>query len=226
VAHCISVMVVQAGAAEDLLDRNPPLARPALQAVQETGRQAVTELTRMLGLLRGDRGALELRPQPGTAQLHELAESIRATGLPVTIQVQGTSRPLAPGLELTIYRVAQEALTNTLKHAGPARARIVLRYGEHTVELVVADDGRGLGPGAAGTPQDGQGTGHGLIGMRERAALYGGSLAAGPGPDGGFAVRMVLPVDGGPLADSGSAESELAESELADSGLAADGEAW
>jgi signal transduction histidine kinase len=226
VAHCISVMVVQAGAAEDLLDRNPPLARPALQAVQETGRQAVTELTRMLGLLRGDRGALELRPQPGTAQLHELAESIRATGLPVTIQVQGTSRPLAPGLELTIYRVAQEALTNTLKHAGPARARIVLRYGEHTVELVVADDGRGPGPGAAGTPQDGQGTGHGLIGMRERATLYGGSLAAGPGPDGGFAVRMVLPVDGGPLADSGSAESELAESELADSGLAADREAW
>lgn len=136
-----------------------------------------------------------------------------------------------PRPALTIYRVAQEALTNTLKHAGPARARIVLRYGEHTVELVVADDGRGPGPSAAGTPQDGQGTGHGLIGMRERAALYGGSLAAGAGPDGGFAVRMVLPVDSGPVADSGSAkselaESELAESELAESGLAADGEAW
>jgi signal transduction histidine kinase len=215
VAHCISVMVVQAGAAEDLLDRNPPLARPALQAVQETGRQAVTELTRMLGLLRGERAAPELRPQPGTAQLHELAESMRETGLPVTIQVKGTPRPLAPGIELTIYRVAQEALTNALKHAGPTRARVGLRYGEHTVELEVADDGRGAGPGDAVGPHAGRGTGHGLIGMRERVALYGGSLAAGSGPDGGFAVRMVLPADGAALADSA----------LADSALAADGEA-
>ena len=229
VAHCISVMVVQAGAAEDLLDRNPPLARPALQAVQETGRQAVTELTRMLGLLRGERAAPELRPQPGTAQLHELAESMRETGLPVTIQVQGTPRPLAPGIELTIYRVAQEALTNALKHAGPTRARVGLRYGEHTVELEVADHGRGAGPGDAPGPHAGRGTGHGLIGMRERVALYGGSLAAGSGPDGGFAVRMVLPADGAALADSvladsALADSALADSALADSALAADGE--
>ncbi len=203
VAHCISVMVVQAGAAEDLLDRNPPLARPPLRSVQETGRQAVAELTRMLGLLRGERAALELRPQPGTAQLRELAEGMREAGLPVAFQVQGTPRPLAPGVELTLYRVAQEALTNALKHAGPARAEVMLRYGEHTVDLDVVDDGRGPGPGFTA----GSGTGHGLIGMRERVLLYGGSLAAGPGPDGGFAVRMVLPAEDAAGAATGEGEA-------------------
>ncbi len=203
VAHCISVMVVQAGAAEDLLDRNPPLARPPLRSVQETGRQAVAELSRMLGLLRGDRAALELRPQPGTAQLRELAEGICEAGVPVAFQVQGTPRPLAPGVELTLYRVAQEALTNALKHAGPAEAQVVLCYGEHTVDLDVVDNGRGPGPGFA----IGSGTGHGLIGMRERVLLYGGSLAAGPGPDGGFAVRMVLPADGAALAASADGDA-------------------
>jgi len=187
VAHCISVMVVQAGAAEDLLERNPVLAQPALRSVQETGRQAVAELSRMLGLLRGGQAELALRPQPGTAQLPELVEGMAEAGLPVTLQIQGTARALPPGVELTVYRVAQEALTNTLKHAGPARAQVLLRYGERTVDLDVLDDGRG-----AQAP----GTGHGLIGMRERAALYGGSLTAGPGPGGGFAVRMVLPADG------------------------------
>lgn len=143
----------------------------------------------MLGLLRGDRAELALRPQPGTGQLRELAEHMGQVGLPVIFRVQGTPRPLAPGIELTIYRVAQEALTNTLKHAGPARAEIVLRYGEQTVDLEVHDNGRGARvPGIS--------TGHGLIGMRERVTLYGGSLAAGPGPDRGFAVRMVLPTDG------------------------------
>lgn len=189
VAHCISVMVVQAGAAEDLLGRDPQLAQPALRSVQDTGRQAVAELGRMLGLLRGERAELALRPQPGTGQLRELAEHMGQTGLPVIFHVQGTPRPLAPGIELTIYRVAQEALTNTLKHAGPASAEIVLRYGEQTVDLEVRDNGRG-----AGVP--GTGTGHGLIGMRERVTLYGGSLVAGPSPDCGFAVRMVLPTDG------------------------------
>jgi signal transduction histidine kinase len=187
VAHCISVMVVQAGAAEDLLERDPARARPALRSVQETGRQAVAELSRMLGLLRGGQAEPALRPQPGTAQLPELVEGMAEAGLPVALQVQGTPGPLPPGVELTVYRVAQEALTNTLKHAGPARAQVMLRYGERTVDLDVLDDGRGAqAPGA----------GHGLIGMRERAALYGGSLTAGPGPGGGFAVRMVLPADG------------------------------
>ena len=187
VAHCVSVMVVQAGAAEDLLDRNPELARPPLRAVQETGRQAVAELARMLGLLRGQQAELTLKPQPGTTQLGELAEHMTETGLPVVLQVEGTPRPLPPGIELTLYRVAQEALTNTLKHAGPATARVVLRYGEHAVDLDVLDNGRS--PGAPGT-------GHGLIGMRERVMLYGGSLAAGQCPEGGFAVRVVLPANG------------------------------
>jgi signal transduction histidine kinase len=187
VAHCVSVMVVQAGAAEDLLDRNPELARPPLRAVQETGRQAVAELGRMLGLLRGQQAELALKPQPGTTQLGELAEHMTEIGLPVVLQVEGTPRPLPPGIELTLYRVAQEALTNTLKHAGPATARVVLRYGEHAVDLGVLDNGRS--PGAPGT-------GHGLIGMRERVMLYGGSLAAGQCPEGGFAVRVVLPADG------------------------------
>jgi signal transduction histidine kinase len=187
VAHCISVMVVQAGAAEDLLERNPARAEPALRLIQETGRQAVAELSRLLGLLRGGQAELALRPQPGTAQLPELVEGMAEAGLPVTLEVQGTPRPLPPGVELTVYRVAQEALTNTLKHAGPARAQVVLCYSERTVDLDVLDDGRAV---------QAPGTGHGLIGMRERAALYGGSLTAGPGPGGGFAVRMVLPADG------------------------------
>lgn len=199
VAHCISVMVVQAGAAEDLLDRNPPQARPALRSVQETGGQAVAELSRMLGLLRGEQAELALRPQPGTAQLRELAEGMRETGLPVAFQVQGTPRPLAPGVELTVYRVAQEALTNALKHAGPTRTQVVLRYGEHTVDLEVLDDGCGPGPTFAAGSCPGPAAGHGLIGMRERVLLYGGSLATGPGPDGGFAVRMLLPTDGAAL---------------------------
>lgn len=189
VAHCVSVMVVQAGAAEDLLERNPPLARPPLRLIQETGRQAVGELGRMLGLLRGERAELALEPQPGTAQLGELVEHMSDSGLPVVLQVEGTARLLPAGIELAVYRIAQEALTNTLKHAGPAKARVVLRYADHAVELDVLDDGRSTGAPAPGT-------GHGLIGIRERVTIYGGSLETRQRPEGGFAVRAVLPMDG------------------------------
>ena len=147
----------------------------------------MAELGRMLGLLRGQPAELALQPQPGTAQLAELVEHMSQAGLPVVLQVQGTPRLLPPGIELTLYRVAQEALTNTLKHAGPAAARVVLRYGEQAVDLDVLDNGQ-----SPGTP----GAGHGLIGMRERVTLYGGSLAAGQCQQGGFAVRAVLPADG------------------------------
>jgi signal transduction histidine kinase len=186
VAHCVSVMVVQAGAAEDLLDRDPQRARQPLLAIQDTGREAVAELRRMLGLLRTENAAPALAPQPGAAQLDELVAQLQTAGLPVRLEVAGTPRPLPPGIELAGYRIVQEALTNTLKHAGSATATVSLRYDEHALEIEIADDGHG------GTVN---GHGHGLIGMRERVALYGGELDAGPRPDGGFLVRARLPVE-------------------------------
>lgn len=201
IAHCVSVMVVQAGAAEDLLGRDPERAYEPLRSVQETGRQAVAELGRMLGLLRaesgdggpGASGGPGLRPQPGIEQLGELAEHFSATGMGVTFTVSGTPRTLPPGVGLTVYRVTQEALTNALKHAGTsAVVRVNLTYGEGDVGVSVRDDG----PGRAAAPVRETGTGHGLIGMRERAALYGGTLTAGPEPSSGaFAVRLTLPVE-------------------------------
>jgi signal transduction histidine kinase len=188
VAHCVSVMVVQAGAAEDLLGRDPQRARQPLLAIQETGREAVGELRRMLGLLRGEQ-APALTPQPGTAQLHELATQMEAAGLPVRLDVSGTPRPLPPGIELAGYRIVQEALTNTLKHAGHASATVSLRYDEQALEIEIVDDGRG------GTVN---GRGHGLIGMRERTMLYRGELDAGPRPEGGFRVHVRLPVEAAP----------------------------
>jgi signal transduction histidine kinase len=186
VAHCVSVMVIQAGAAEDLLDREPQAARQPLRAVQDTGQEAVAELGRMLGLLRGAAAAETLLPQPGIAQLPELVAQVRAAGLAVDHDVQGVPRDLPPGVDVALYRLAQEALTNVLKHARGARASVVLRYTETTVELSVHDDGRGAPAGP--------GLGHGLIGMRERVALYGGTLSAGPGAGGGFAVDAVIPL--------------------------------
>jgi signal transduction histidine kinase len=186
VAHCVSVMIVQAGAAEDLLDRDPQRARQPLLSIQETGRQAVGELGRMLGLLREEQSELTRAPQPGSAQLGDLVDQMAEVGLPVTLEIEGAPRPLSPGAELAVFRIVQEALTNTLKHAGPATARVVLTYGEDELELEVADDGNG--PHA-------NGTGQGLIGMRERAALYGGALEAGGDTHGGFTVRARLPVE-------------------------------
>ena len=189
VAHCVSVMVVQAGASEEMLERSPERAREPLRAVQETGRQAVAELSRMLGLLRDrDPSRLDLTPQPGTAQLPELADRMSALGLPVQLITSGDPRPLPPGVELTAYRVVQEALTNTLKHGGPGvTARVELRYLPRMLDVEIVDDGH-----VASTA----GTGHGLIGMTERAAIYGGTIEAGARADGGFRVRITLPVDG------------------------------
>ncbi|MCW2899034.1 MAG: two-component sensor histidine kinase [Streptosporangiaceae bacterium] len=186
VAHCVSVMVIQAGAAEDLLDRDPEAARQPLRAVQATGQEAVAELGHMLGLLRGGAAAPEaLAPQPGVAQLPELAAQVRHAGLTVDYDVQGTPRDLPPGVDVALYRLTQEALTNVLKHARGARASVVLRHAEGAVELSIHDDGRGAATGV--------GLGHGLIGMRERVALYGGTLSAGPREGGGFAVEAVIP---------------------------------
>lgn len=189
VAHSISVMVVQAEAAEAMIDSDPARARRPLAAVQQTGRDALTELRRMLGVLRerAEEGAA-LAPQPGLAGLDDLARQVRDAGLPVTVRVEGAPRPLPPGIDLSAYRIVQEGLTNALKHAGPATAEVLVRYGERELELSVSDDGRGHDPAA-------NGGGHGLLGMRERVALYGGELAAGPRPQGGFALTARLPLD-------------------------------
>nr|BFE58958.1 sensor histidine kinase [Dactylosporangium thailandense] len=190
VAHCVSVMVVQAGAAEDLLDRDPQRARAPLRSVQETGQEAVAELGRMLGLLRGERARLALAPQPGTGDLAALVEHMAGIGLPVELVVEGEPRALPPGVELTVYRIVQEALTNALKHAAPTTARVLLRYDEQGVQVRVHDAGRAGGTGSA--PENR--VGHGLIGMRERVGLYGGSLETAAEPGAGFTVRARLPL--------------------------------
>jgi signal transduction histidine kinase len=190
VTHCVSVMVVQAGAAEDLLDRDSDKARRPLALVQETGRQAVGELSRMLGLLRGSADSPDLVPQPGTAEVAELVRHMTEVGLPVELSVHGTPRPLPPGHALTLYRIVQEALTNSLKHAAPTTATVALRYGDQSVEVDVRDTGRA----APRPPEVTAAVGHGLIGMRERVNLYAGTLTTGQSPDGGFAVRACLPV--------------------------------
>jgi signal transduction histidine kinase len=183
IAHSVSVMVVQAGAAEDIFARNPEGVLEPIRAVQETGRAALVEMRRLLGLLRED-GELGLAPQPRLADLDALAEQMRLAGLPVEVELEGNPRPLPIGVDLSVYRIAQEALTNALKHAGPARARLVLRYRESEVELEVVDDGSSSANGDGG---------HGLIGMRERVAVFGGTLEADRLPEGGFRVLARLP---------------------------------
>jgi signal transduction histidine kinase len=187
VAHSVSVMVLQAGAAEQVLAASPERARESLVAIQDTGREAIVELRRMLGLLRDPVAGAALAPQPGVGRLDALLEQVRAAGLPVELTVEGEPRRLPPGIDRSAYRIVQEGLTNTLKHAGPARASVRIRYDDRTLELEVLDDGRG--PGSA------TGGGFGLLGMRERAALYGGVLDAEARPDGGYALRARLPLE-------------------------------
>jgi signal transduction histidine kinase len=189
IAHSISVMVVQADGASYMIDSDSTRARRAMEAIGTTGRHALMEMRRMLGVLRED-GEATLAPQPGVDQITELIGQIRSAGLPVALTVTGAPGSLATGLELTIYRIIQEALTNVLKHAGPAAdARVDLEYGEHLIEVQVRDNGRGA------TRSDGRG--HGLVGMRERAAVYGGDVLAEPAPGGGFRVIARLPVKEG-----------------------------
>jgi len=190
VAHNVSVMVVQADGAAYALGSDPGRAREALAAISATGRQALAEMRTLLGVLRrnDDNGQAALAPMPGLGQLHDLLEQTRAAGLPVSCVVEGSPLPLPGGAALAAYRIVQESLTNTRKHAGPgAAARVRLRYTAEALELTVSDDGLG----AAATAD---GAGHGLTGMAERAAMYGGSVLAGPGPLGGFQVIARLPI--------------------------------
>jgi signal transduction histidine kinase len=187
VAHSVSLMVVQAGGARRVLDCDPDASREALLAVEAIGRDALGELRRVLGLLRGTSEPVGLRPQPGTAQLTTLVAGIRGSGLQVDLSVDGDPRPLQAGVDLAVYRVVQEALTNAVKHARARRAdvRLVWRPDELVVEVL--DDGRGPLVPAQG--------GHGLVGMRERLAAYGGGLEVGPRDGGGFAVRARIPLE-------------------------------
>jgi signal transduction histidine kinase len=204
VAHNLSVVVVQAQAAQRMLDLDSEQTRTVVASIEGTGREALEEMRQLLGVLRGgepgdpeDGADGEFDPQPGLARLGELVEQMRAAGLPVTLRVEGTERPLGAAADLSAFRIVQEALTNTLKHAGPARAEVVLSYGERDLELTVRDDGRGLAA-ALGSDQGGaglRGSGHGLVGMRERVALFDGELSAGPRPGGGYQVRARLPLE-------------------------------
>jgi signal transduction histidine kinase len=196
VAHNVSVMVVQADGAAYALGTDPDRARDALAAISATGRQALTEMRVLLGVLRRnhDSETAELAPLPGLGQLDELLDQARAAGLTVTCTVHGEPQTIPGGTALATYRIIQESLTNTRKHAGPwARAEVVLRYVGEAIEISVTDDGIGVA-----APSDG--AGHGLTGMRERAAMYGGSVQAGPLPGGGFQVTARLPVTAGAAA--------------------------
>jgi signal transduction histidine kinase len=185
VAHAISVVVVQARGGRRMLDHDAAESRRAFDTIERTSEQALGEMRRLLGMLRESDEDLAHAPQPTLARLDALAEQVRASGLPVEVETIGKPVELPPGVDLSAYRIVQEALTNALKHAGPARARVVVRYGPEDLELEVIDDGAGSGNGG--------GSGHGLIGIRERVAVVGGDIEAGPRADGGFAIRARLP---------------------------------
>lgn len=187
VSHGLSLMIIQAGAAERVLDTNKPKVDKALQAIQNVGRDALVEMQRLLAVLRLDDPDHGLAPQPSLNQLDQLIIAVRTAGLPVDLTIDGEIRKLPPGLDLCLYRLIQEALTNALKHAGHSPTRVSLHYGADHVDLEVIDIGTlETMPAATG--------GHGLIGMRERVAAYGGRLETGALPGGGFAVRASLPM--------------------------------
>ncbi|MGV9252933.1 sensor histidine kinase [Streptomyces sp. NPDC003697] len=196
VAHNVSVMVVQADGAAYVLDAAPDQARKALETISSTGRQALAEMRRLLGVLRtGEhQEGGEYVPQPDVEQIEDLVEQCRGSGLPVDFRVEGTARPLPSGVELTAYRIVQEALTNTRKHGGPnAGASVRLVYFDDGLGLLVEDDGKGA-PHELYEEGGADGQGHGLIGMRERVGMVGGTLDAGPRPGGGFRISALLPL--------------------------------
>jgi signal transduction histidine kinase len=188
VAHSVGTIVVQAGAERLALGDEAERTRDALLTIESTGRQALAEMRRLLGMLRRDDADLALAPQPSLAHVEGLIENLRETGLSVELAVDGEPVPLPPGVDLSAYRIVQEALTNALKHAGAAHVAVVIRYVDEYIELEVVDDGGG--PALAGAT-----AGHGIVGMRERVALYGGVLETGARDSGGYAVRARLRVE-------------------------------
>lgn len=205
VAHHVSVMTVQATAARRILDASPRDAKEALSAVEQTGRAALTEMRRLVGVLRTDDiadtadrddEAANRTPQPGVDDLGRLLGQLADTGLTVDLVVHGRRRPVPAGVDLAAYRVVQEALTNTLKHAGSgAHAQVTVGYEDRRLRVEITDDGRGFAAALSRAERPG----HGLVGMRERVALYGGDLTAGARAGGGYAVRALFPLEAGNL---------------------------
>ena len=189
IAHSVSVMVVQAAAERKMLGQEQHQTRDVLEMIERTGRQALVELRRMLGVLRKTDDPLLLAPQPGLSDLDALIDQVREAGLPVNFRIEGRPVALPAGVELSAYRIVQEALTNTLRHGGQTHAEVTLHYLGDRLELEVIDDGGGS---PKGTESNG---GHGLIGMRERVAMLGGSLHAGPRKTGGFSITATLPLE-------------------------------
>jgi signal transduction histidine kinase len=194
VAHCVSVMVIQAGGARLVMDAEPARAEESLRIVERAGREALAEMRRLLGVMDPGKDPAPLAPSPGIADVADLVTRTCDSGFPARLDVRGDPVPLTPALDLCAYRIVQEALTNAIKHAGPASVRVIVRWSAAALDVVVEDDGSGppAGAGAAG--------GHGLAGMRERAALHGGRLDVGAGPAGGFIVHAHLPLETVPVA--------------------------
>jgi signal transduction histidine kinase len=187
VAHSMGVIAVQAGVGAHVIDNDPTEAKKSLEAISHTSRITLAEIRRMLGVLRADTDSgAEYAPAPGLDDLDRLVHDIVATGLQVDVSFDGTATQIPPGVDFTAYRIVQEALTNVLKHAGPAHAQVKIHYEPSVLGIEVVDDGRGVN----GHAQPG---GHGLIGMRERVGVYGGSFEAGPRTGGGFRVAVSLP---------------------------------
>ncbi|HEV2060768.1 MAG TPA: histidine kinase [Solirubrobacteraceae bacterium] len=186
VSHGVSLIALQAGAAQESLDEEPGRVRERLAAIEGTAREAAAELRRMLDVLRRDDEAAQRAPQPGLAEMGHLTEQLKVAGVDVSLEVHGTGDGLEAATELAAYRIVQEALTNSLKHAAPDHVRVVLRYSATQLEVEISDDGRR-------TVQP-QSDGYGLIGMRERVALHGGQLETGGQPNGGYVVRARLPL--------------------------------
>jgi signal transduction histidine kinase len=191
VAHSVGLMTVQAGAANLVFSTNPDAALSSLSSIERTGRLALGELRRLLGVLRSDGEGGELSPQPGLDRLGELVADVEKAGVEVELSVEGDLEDLPTALGLSAYRILQEGLTNVLKHAGPsARAHVVIRRAQRELVLEIADDGRGAASEAPKLVG-----GHGLIGMQERVALFGGKMATGPRRGGGFFVRTEIPLE-------------------------------
>jgi signal transduction histidine kinase len=188
ISHSLGVLVLQAGAAEQVLERDPERAREVLRSIRSTGHEAIGEMDTLLGLIRGEAESSR-EPQPTLADLDRLVAKMREAGLDVGLEIEGERRALPAALELSAFRTVQEGLTNTLKHAGSAHARVTLRYGDEELEVEVVDDGSG-----GGVNGNGNGGHRGLVGIGERVAVFGGRLDAGPGPDGGWTLRAEFPL--------------------------------